>query len=119
MGVAIEFLAFAADAEIDPEALLADPTLWVPPVGRVDKTIAALSMIVGAVGRDLTDPRWCAAWALVGRAETASQADAAMFAGQQLLGLSGKAKGLTPFHVLMATHAPRTAKLLSKAKGSK
>ena len=121
MGPAVEFLAFAADSEIDPEELLKNPSAWVPPAGRVDKTIAALSMVVGAVSRDLTDARWKAAWALVSIAADASQADAAMFTAQQLIALAPKtrtapshpgAKGLTPAHVLMPA---RIAKLLAGA----
>jgi MoxR-like ATPase len=109
-GAAVEFLAFAADSEIDPEELIKNPKAWVPPVSRVDKTIAALTMVVGAVARDLTDARWKAAWGLVEIAADASQADAALFAASALISLEPKGKGLTRAHVLMPA---RIAKLLT------
>jgi hypothetical protein len=116
MGPAVEFLAFVADAEIDPEVLLSNPSAWKVPVGRVDKTIAAFAMVFAAVSRDLTDARWRAAWALVTVASDASQADAAMFAAQQLVMLPKQAPSgvkLAPAHTVMP---PRIAKLLAGAR---
>jgi AAA domain (dynein-related subfamily) len=108
-GLGVEFLAFVADSEIDPEALLANPKAWTPPAARVDKTIGALTMVVAAVAKTTTDDRWKAAWALVGVACDAGQADAGMVAANMLLGLP-KGTKLAPAHTLMP---PKLAKLLA------
>lgn len=94
-GLAVKFLAYAADASIDPEALLADPKGWDIPKGRVDKTIAHLSMVLAAVTRKLDDTRWRASWALVNVTCDAGQADAALFMANALMALlvaNGKSK---------------------------
>jgi len=124
-GAAVEFLAYAADSEVDPEELLKDPAGWEPPLGRVDKTIAAFGMVVAAITRDLTDARWRAAWALVGRASDAGQADAAIFAANSLIALetaNGKAeagrKKLSSSMTQMQAHASRVAKLLVSARNA-
>lgn len=110
-GLAVEFLAYVADSEVDPEELLRAPKSWIPPAGRVDKTIAALSMVVGAVSKDLTDDRWKAAWMLVSVATDAGQADAGMVAANMLLALPPKsAVKLAPTHTLMPV---KLAKLLA------
>jgi MoxR-like ATPase len=112
-GLAIEFLAFVADSEVDPEAILANPKSYVPPSGRVDKVIGAVTMVVGAVAKDLTDDRWKAAFAFVG-VVNAVDAGAAAVAVNMLVALAPKASNkLTPTHVLLAQHAPKLAKLLA------
>jgi MoxR-like ATPase len=114
-GPAVEFLAFAADAEVDPEALLANPAAWVPPVNRVDKTIAALSMVHGALVRDLTDARWRAAWALVSAAVDANQVDAGLFATNLLISAetAGRKRGIKVAPSFTLCH-PRIVKLMTK-----
>jgi hypothetical protein len=114
-GPAVEFLAYAADVDLpDPEELLAHPGSYTPPRGRVDKTIAALTAVCGAVRRDPTDTRWRAAWALVQACVDADQADAGMVAGSMLIPIAGVAKGLTTTHKLMPQ---RLAVLLTSARG--
>jgi hypothetical protein len=122
-GLAVKFMAYVADASVDPEAMLANPSAWVPPVGRVDKTIAALSMALAAVTRDLTDARWRAAWGLCSVATNANQVDAGLFFASALSALqASNAKGarvaLTPAAQLMP---PRIFKLMTAniTKGGK
>ena len=86
-GVALKFLAYVRDADLpDPEALLGAPKTYVPPQGRVDRTVAALSAVVGALqSKPLTADRWGAAWVLVKIVVEADQADAGMVAADLLL----------------------------------
>lgn len=84
-GAATEFLAFAADADlVDPEACLADPKSFSPDPGRVDRTIAALTSIAGAVQSEFSDKRWRAAWACIQRCVDCDQKDAGIV-GSDLL----------------------------------
>lgn len=112
-GLAVEFLAYAADSEVDPEVLLASPGAWIPPQNRVDKTIGALSMVLAAVTRDLTDPRWRAAWKLADRCVVADQADAALFLVEALTHLAPRGRDLTAAHTLMPI---RIAKLYNRSR---
>lgn len=115
-GATLEYLAYAADADLpDPEELLKDPKSYTPPAGRVDRTVAALTAVVGAVDRTFTDERWKGAWAIVTRCLDADQADAAMV-GVDLLIAAWKRfgkkdpaaqKALTPAQDLMPQRLAR------------
>ena len=60
-GTAVEFVAFARDADLpDPEALLADPESFRLPE-RVDQQYAALESVRAAVAAKTTKARWEAA----------------------------------------------------------
>lgn len=85
-GPAVEFLAYVADADLpDPEELLAAPEKFKPSPGRVDRTVAALTAVVGAVDQVFTEPRWKAAWAIIATCVNSDQADAAMTGGDLLM----------------------------------
>jgi len=93
-GPGTEFLAFCQDADlVDPEACLRDPNSFAPDRGRVDRTIAALTSIAGAVQSNFTDPRWKAAWACISRCVEFDQKDAGVVGSDLLVALFG---GLTP-----------------------
>ena len=109
-GPALEYLAFVADADLpDPETLLRDPKSYTPPRGRVDRTVAALTAIAGAVESSFTEDRWRAAWQLIDQCVSADQADAAMVGGDLLMAAyrrfgrkdAAASKGLTQPHKLM------------------
>jgi hypothetical protein len=86
-GAALEYLAYVQDADLpDPEVLLKDPGGYTPPAGRIDRTIAALTAVVGAVDHEFTDPRWRAAWKLIDVCVKADQADAGMVGADLLIG---------------------------------
>ena len=85
-GPAVEFLAYVADADLpDPEELLAKPETFAPSPGRVDRTVAALTAVVGAVDQAFTEPRWTAAWQIIATCVNSDQADAAMTGGDMLM----------------------------------
>jgi hypothetical protein len=85
-GAAIHFLAYVADADLpDPEELLKDPDKYVPPANRVDRTVAALTAVAGAVAGKFTDARWKASWKIVQKCVDADQADGAMVGGDLLV----------------------------------
>lgn len=121
-GPAIEFLTYAADADLpDPEELLANPKSYVPPRSRVDKTVAALTAVAGALGRQIDNDRWLAAWKLLGIVVDAEQADAGAVGLDLYLaafrGLNKRspelAKKLVQPPVMAARHVPRLAKLIA------
>ena len=85
-GPSLEYAAYVLDADLpDPEDLLAEPDKYTPPKGRVDRTVAALTAVAGAVDRQFTDPRWKAAWKLLTRCLDADQADAGMVGADLLI----------------------------------
>jgi MoxR-like ATPase len=117
-GAAVEFLSFAADMVglPDPEAWLKDPKSWHPPKGRVDKTIAAVTMVAGALARNRTQDRWKQTWAIVQACVDADQTDAGMVMGTMLMNdytSQGKAAGM-PFPAKWMPS--RIAALIGKAK---
>lgn len=57
----------------DPEALLRDPGSVRWPA-RGDQSFAILQSVSAAARRDLTEPRWCAAWRLFGAAAESGRA---------------------------------------------
>jgi MoxR-like ATPase len=127
VGLGTTFLAYCADASVDPEVLLADPDGWSPPAGRIDKSVAALSMVVAAVTRNCTVARFARAWAVVGRVAKAD-AGAAAFGGNLLValaadpprGCSVTAAELTQASVRgLGQHAPNVAKALTAARGGR
>lgn len=93
---ALEYLAFFADSDlIDPEDALAHPEKFTPDAERPDRTVAAMTGIVGAVSGDLTDARWCAAWKIVERCapdspSQHSQADAGVVGADMLCAIYKK-----------------------------
>ena len=116
---AVAFLAFCADADlVDPEAWLKDPTGILP--DRIDRTVAALTAVAYAVQTKLDEPRWIAAWQILGHVETSNQLDAAMVGGDLVVAMyrdlakrdPTKVKTLTPPAKLMAKYAPKMATLL-------
>jgi hypothetical protein len=68
----------------DPEALLADPTSYKPPVDRIDRILATCSAVFAAVDRELTADRWKAAWKLDNVICDAGVADGAMMFADML-----------------------------------
>jgi len=85
-GNATTYLAYVEDCDLpDPEELIRNPTKYVPPAGRVDKTVAALTALAGAIESNFTDTRWKAAWGIIDRVVQADQADAAMVYGDLLI----------------------------------
>ena len=84
-GPAIEYLAYVADADLpDPEELLKNPESFKPSVGRIDRTVAALTAVAGAVESLITEERWKAAWAMVRICFDHDQADAGLVGGDML-----------------------------------
>jgi hypothetical protein len=57
----------------DPEALLRDPSSVQWPA-RGDQAFAILQSVSAAARRDLTEPRWCAAWQVFGSAASNGRA---------------------------------------------
>jgi MoxR-like ATPase len=115
-GVADEVLAFTLDAALpDPEDLLADPKAWKPDAGRMDRTIAILTALVGAVDADLTADRFKAAWTILNRTVDAGQLDAAMVGGDLIVRMyrrrvaadAGLAKKIPVPHTLMCERMAR------------
>lgn len=83
-GVAMEFLAWAKEADLpDPEAVLADPDKFQLPE-RGDRSYAILAAISAAVASNPTLPRWRAAWRVLGRAADQGGADIAAAAARSL-----------------------------------
>jgi len=121
-GPGTEFLAFAQDADlVDPEEVLKDPQSFTPDKARVDKTIAALTSIAGAVQNNFTEPRWQAAWKCVNRCVEADQKDAGVVGADLLVmthgGLSeAKKQGITPVRRVIPT---ALAMILASGSGSK
>jgi hypothetical protein len=86
-GPALEYAAYVIDADLpDPEELLKDPESYTPPKGRVDRTVAAITAVAGAIEREFTDDRWKAAWKILHRCMGADQADAGMVGADLLIG---------------------------------
>ena len=86
-GPAIEFLRFAAEADLpDPEELLADPSSVRADV-RSDLLLAGLGGVVGAVAMRPTEARWEAAWEVLAAVCEANRADIAALAADELLAL--------------------------------
>jgi hypothetical protein len=124
-GPATQYLAFVADADLpDPEALLAKPDAFVPDPSRVDRTVVAMTAVVGAVDRDFTDARWKAAWELIAVCAADGQKDVApaIVAGYMLVAAferfkvrdAVKAKTITPAFRLMPV---RVALVMTPPKG--
>lgn len=86
-GLAIEFLRFAAEADLpDPEAILLDPSM-LEVNARSDLLLAALGSVVGAVAMDPTVDRWTAAWDVLARCCEQDRADVASMSAMDLLAL--------------------------------
>lgn len=67
-GAGLEFLAWRKALDLpDPELVLAHPDRFQVPV-RGDQAFAVLTAVVSAVVRNLTAPRWTAAWQVLARA---------------------------------------------------
>ena len=118
-GASVAYLAFVLDADLpDPETLLAAPESYVPPDGRVDRVVVALTAVAGAIAREIDAKRWDAAWRLVGVVERAGQADAAVVASDLIASAFRKADPkavakLQPIANMLAKYAPRVAKILT------
>lgn len=83
-GAALEFAAYVRELDLpDPEALLADPDR-APLPARGDLLLAALGGAVAAAVRELTPPRWAAAWRLLARAAREVAPDVAAAAATDL-----------------------------------
>lgn len=86
-GAAIEFLRFADTTDLpDPEDLLEDPSL-LDAEARSDLLLAALAGVAIAVTVNCSEPRWHAAWDVLGHACAAGRADVAAVAALGLLEL--------------------------------
>ncbi|CAA9481219.1 MAG: MoxR-like ATPases [uncultured Solirubrobacteraceae bacterium] len=82
-GTGLELLNWASEMDLpDPEVVLADPDAFTMPE-RGDRAYAALSAIAAAVAADPTEPRWLAAWKILGRAAD-NAADVAALAARVL-----------------------------------
>lgn len=68
----------------DPETLLRDPSSVQWPA-RGDQAFAILQSVSAATRRDLTEPRWCAAWKVFG---LAAESGRAAFAASAVRGLA-------------------------------
>jgi hypothetical protein len=84
-GAATEFLTWEQNLDLqDPEMLLADPKKFKVP-DRGDKVFAVLSAVVTAARGDLSEPRWTAAWNVLGQAAKAGKADIAAIPARNLV----------------------------------
>jgi hypothetical protein len=71
-GAGVEFLTWLQEADLpDPEAVLADPELFVLPE-RGDRAYAALTSVAAAVAADPTPDRWARGWQAFGKAAGAA-----------------------------------------------
>jgi hypothetical protein len=85
-GPALEYLAYVQDADLpDPEELLAKPEGFTIDPARIDRTIAAVTAVAGAVKSQFTDGRWRAAWAIINRCFELDQSEAAIVLGDLLM----------------------------------
>lgn len=85
-GPAVEFISYVQDADLpDPEDLLAKPKEYMPDPARIDRTIAAMTAVAGAVERRFTDARWCAGWELIHQCVRANVADAGIVGADLLM----------------------------------
>ncbi len=105
-GAATEFIAWLSDLTLpDPEELLAEPARYRHPA-RGDQAYAILTAVVQATLADLTEPRWTAAWTIIGRAAAGGGKDMAAAACVSLARARGRHPGWpVPKHVL-AEFAP-------------
>lgn len=92
------FLEFAANANIpDPEAVLANPQIF-DPVAANGTSLAAMGGVVAAVGANLTEERWAAAWGVLNFVAKAGKPEVAIFAAPGLINMRNRliAEGNTP-----------------------
>ena len=83
-GVGLEFLAWRRDLDLpDPEEVLANPSKFRVP-DRGDQAFAVLTAVVSAAVRDLTKPRWLAAWTVLARAADQGAKDIAAASAKAL-----------------------------------
>lgn len=89
---ALEFWTWRREADLpDPEAVLAAPDTHPLPE-RGDLLLATLAAVVAAALRDLTPPRWAAAWRVLVRVAAAGTPDLAAAAARELA--AGRRPGL-------------------------
>jgi hypothetical protein len=107
-GTAQEFVTWVKSLDLpDPEAILKDPKLFEVYKERPDKTFAVLNSVIGAAVRDLTLPRWEAAWKVLAKAaknnavDVAGAAAAALARAREGKNLPLIAELIEPFHPIL------------------
>ena len=113
-GAGVEFLSWAAHADLpDPEAVIADPSI-VDWTGRPDRVWAVLSGVVGFAASRGTVEAWRSAWGPLVAAAQAGAPDVAA-AAARVLGRSRPAKATIPTSVRSFTPMLQAAGLLEVA----